>query len=459
LSQPATPSVHSSHAATSSSVEGEVKGQPATPSIHSSHAATSSSVEGEVKGPLSLDAPPTMPTKRRSSLHRSLSAPMASSGIHDSPLNVKFEIDEGSLKVERRKLEAQRKGFLAMLAAERESTSIQDRLTPRPSIFTYVIHQRDLNDLWEQRVQALRPFIHLDVHLLVGIEDLQSFWQEQRPRWDAFLKLANNAEFSGGSWDTKCTEMELREYEWAQDIHTWIEFSIEDLETVAEIAKDNVIGERQRLTTGTLEESTARSGRMTLRGSTATSNTSAREWMGRRRGKGAPATPKRERYEEARSEAFGLSSAASYRTNFTTLGAVAFFGASVAWSNVFAGQRGDLVLIAWAAATFVSAAVAAGGMGIIVDSEGINMDRDIVARRFVRAFAICSAIFILAGITMLSIAMAMVDPDYNTSNGLPTANRRRGMQAAGWFTLAMVLIEVAMAIGVRIKYATTTYHW
>lgn len=88
------------------------------------------------------------------------------------------------------------------------------------------------------------------------------------------------------------------------------------------------------------------------------------------------------------------------------------------------------------------------------------MDRDIVARRFVRGFAVCSAIFILAGVIMLSIAMAMVDPDYNNaSNGLPTAGRRRGMQAAGWFTVAMVLIEVAIAIGVRIKYATTTYHW
>lgn len=48
--------------------------------------------------------------------------------------------------------------------------------------------------------------------------------------------------------------------------------------------------------------------------------------MGRQGGKGAPVTLKRERYEEARSEAFGLSSAAGYKTNFATLGAVAFFG-------------------------------------------------------------------------------------------------------------------------------------
>lgn len=134
----------------------------------------------------------------------------------------------------------------------------------------------------------------------------------------------------------------------------------------------------------------------------------------------------------------------------------------MAWSNVFAGERGaNIALIAWAAAIFISAAVAAGGMGIIVDSEGINMDRDIVARRFVRAFAICSAIFILAGIILLSIAMATMDPDFNSnaSHGLPTANERRAMRAAGWFTVAMVLIEVAIAMGVRIKYATTTYHW
>lgn len=44
---------------------------------------------------------------------------------HGSPLNVgvRFEIDEGSLKDERRKWKAQRQGFLAMLAAKRVCTS------------------------------------------------------------------------------------------------------------------------------------------------------------------------------------------------------------------------------------------------------------------------------------------------------------------------------------------------
>jgi len=127
---------------------------------------------------------------------------------------------------------------------------------------------------------------------------------------------------------------------------------------------------------------------------------------------------------------------------------------------VFTGSRGNLVIIAWSTTAFVSAAVAAGGMGIIVDSEGINIDRDIAARRFVRGFAISSAILTLAGILLLSIAMAGLDPAYGDVSSRPsTRNERAGMRAAGWFTVAMVVGEIAVAVGVRIKYATTTYHW
>jgi len=87
------------------------------------------------------------------------------------------------------------------------------------------------------------------------------------------------------------------------------------------------LGEGRRLTAGTLEESTSRSGDTTLRGAAATSNTGAREWM-RRYGKrgGQMASPMRKTADEAHSEVFVMSGVASYKTNFATLGAIAFFG-------------------------------------------------------------------------------------------------------------------------------------
>lgn len=132
----------------------------------------------------------------------------------------------------------------------------------------------------------------------------------------------------------------------------------------------------------------------------------------------------------------------------------------MAWGAVFAGERGDLVLIGWSAALFVAASVAAGGMGIIVGSEGINLERDMHARRFVRGFAISSAIMILVAIILLSIAAAQVNPKFAQPPDAPASPvRMRAMSAAGWFTTGAVVVEVSLAVAVRVIYSTTPYHW
>jgi hypothetical protein len=125
-------------------------------------------------------------------------------------------------------------------------------------------------------------------------------------------------------------------------------------------------------------------------------------------------------------------------------------GASLAWSAVFSGARGDLVILAWASSAFISGSVAAGSMGIIVESDKIDFDRDMGARRAIRAFAITAAIMTFVGIVLLGIATAGVDPSYTDIGDI--TSRRRGMQAAGWSIVVVVVIEVVLALTVRIMY-------
>lgn len=127
-------------------------------------------------------------------------------------------------------------------------------------------------------------------------------------------------------------------------------------------------------------------------------------------------------------------------------------GASVAWSAVFCGARGDLVILAWASSAFIAGSVAAGSMGIIVESDKIDFDRDMGARRATRAFAITAAVMTFVGIVLLGIATASVDPSHVVTGVGDIASRRRGMQAAGWFIVVVAAIEVTLALSVRIVY-------
>lgn len=89
-------------------------------------------------------------------------------------------------------------------------------------------------------------------------------------------------------------------------------------------------------------------------------------------------------------------------------------------------------------------------MGIILESDKIDFDRDMGARRSVRAFAITAAVMTFVGIILLGIATAGVDPSYTAVNNM--ASSRVGMQVAGWSMIVVVVIEVLLALTVRIMY-------
>ncbi|KZT61500.1 hypothetical protein CALCODRAFT_491009 [Calocera cornea HHB12733] len=157
-----------------------------------------------------------------------------------------------------------------------------------------------------------------------------------------------------------------------------------------------------------------------------------------------------------------LSSIGTYKTNIATLAAISFFGASVAWSAVFSGTRGDVVVLAWASALFVCASVAAGATTIILGAEAIDLDRDIHARRTLRIYIITSAVFAFGGIALLAITMSLIDPDAGVSNGSSSStspSRKSSMQASGIFTIATSAVEIAVALVLRSAFTPGRYKW
>jgi len=155
-----------------------------------------------------------------------------------------------------------------------------------------------------------------------------------------------------------------------------------------------------------------------------------------------------------------MSGIGSYKTTFAMLAAIAFLGASLSWTALFTGARGDLVILAWASAAFIAGSIAAGSMGIIVDSDNINLDRDMGVRRALRCFAITSALMTFVGIILLGVATAGVEPTYTAVADFgDTTSRQQGMQAAGWFVGAVVVLEVILALVVRVTYHTGSWRF
>jgi hypothetical protein len=109
-----------------------------------------------------------------------------------------------------------------------------------------------------------------------------------------------------------------------------------------------------------------------------------------------------------------------------------------------------LIILAWASSAFIAGSVAAGSMGITLESDKIDFDRDMGARRAIRAFAITATVMTFVGIVLLGIATAGIDPSYTGIGNI--TSRQRGMQAAGWSIVMVVVIEVLLALTVRIMY-------
>ncbi|KAJ7574581.1 hypothetical protein C8J56DRAFT_466309 [Mycena floridula] len=144
------------------------------------------------------------------------------------------------------------------------------------------------------------------------------------------------------------------------------------------------------------------------------------------------------------------SDAESYKTALTGLLGIGFFGASIAWSTVFSGTRGDLNLISWAASVFVVAAVCAAGGSILVGGPEDIVTRHIVARWTVRILSRLSALHIFAGLTLISCAILILDPGADNPEQRPG---RGAVKAAGSYALAVSALALTVSLGVWRRYA------
>lgn len=130
-------------------------------------------------------------------------------------------------------------------------------------------------------------------------------------------------------------------------------------------------------------------------------------------------------------------------------------GASVAWASVFGAQRGNIVCLAWSASLFMNGAIIAGAASLITYSDQINIDRDMFARRVLRALAILTATMALAGICMLCVASFDLDkiPDEFDES------QRRKTRVPGGFTLGVSVVSVGTAVALRVAYSNNLYRY
>ncbi|EGN96849.1 hypothetical protein SERLA73DRAFT_185048 [Serpula lacrymans var. lacrymans S7.3] len=146
-----------------------------------------------------------------------------------------------------------------------------------------------------------------------------------------------------------------------------------------------------------------------------------------------------------------------FTATFAGLMGISLFGASLAWSALFSGSRGDLVLFSWAAAAFVSAGVSASGMCMILKSEELDISRgakDRLPRHMLHMFAISSGLLAFGGIVMMSVAVMhlAVDGGDTAMHGLSTPWRKSLTWAAGIFTIIASLFYGLLAFGLMIWY-------
>lgn len=143
-----------------------------------------------------------------------------------------------------------------------------------------------------------------------------------------------------------------------------------------------------------------------------------------------------------------LSSLVSHKANSTALAAVSIFGATVAWSCVFTAARGSLHCFSWASTAFVSAAVAASGLNIVLDSDDLDFDRDMVARRVVRALNALTGLGVFIGIVLMSLALMTTEPIDDSSRSQSEA---WAIWSAGLFTIIATSVLSTAILFIRFK--------
>ena len=145
------------------------------------------------------------------------------------------------------------------------------------------------------------------------------------------------------------------------------------------------------------------------------------------------------------------------RYNLAALLAIAFFGASVAWSALFSGTRGNLVIISWAASVFIVGCTAAASANLLVETDESFMARHMQVRWTVRILTVVSALHVFAGVMLVSTAIALLDPHASAPFSGKGEVSRYAVKAAGGYAAGMVIASVITMITVRRRYTQRTW--
>ncbi|KAF8182134.1 hypothetical protein K438DRAFT_1161860 [Mycena galopus ATCC 62051] len=151
-----------------------------------------------------------------------------------------------------------------------------------------------------------------------------------------------------------------------------------------------------------------------------------------------------------------VSSSKSHMKNLNVLLGIAFFGASITWSTVFSGTRGDLVLISWSACLFIVGAIGAAAASMLVLPEEDIVAKHIQVRWTVRILSLCSMAHVLGGMFLVAIALLVLDPTQQNSQAL---GGRAATRSAGVYAIAVSMSFVGVSGAVWRRYTVRTWSW
>ncbi|KAJ7473815.1 hypothetical protein B0H11DRAFT_2195488 [Mycena galericulata] len=150
-----------------------------------------------------------------------------------------------------------------------------------------------------------------------------------------------------------------------------------------------------------------------------------------------------------------VSSANSHMKNLTALLGIAFFGASITWSTIFSGTRGNVVLISWAACLFIVGAVGAAGASILVMPDEDIVAKHLTVRWTVRIPSLLAMIHVLAGMFLVAIAILVLDP---ANGNLDLRGGQRGTQSAGGYAISVSAVFL-IVVGIVWRWYTQHTCW
>ncbi|KAJ7369006.1 hypothetical protein DFH08DRAFT_37547 [Mycena albidolilacea] len=149
-----------------------------------------------------------------------------------------------------------------------------------------------------------------------------------------------------------------------------------------------------------------------------------------------------------------VSSSNSHKKNLTALLGIAFFGASITWSTVFSGARGDLVLISWSACLFIVGAVGAAAASMLVLPDEDIVTKHIEVRWTVRILSLLSMVHVLAGMFLVALAILLLDP---AQESLQAPTGRAGVRSAGAYAIAVSGLSVGVSGAMWRRYTIRTW--